>query len=336
MAAEAKSAGHTGYGVFLSLEEGWIEKSAKSAQRPAISGRIPSGAAVSSVRRLKTLLTRFVLEDQTMIKKTLVAAGALALLSVLFFGRDAASYLYTSFGWIKDSVKSQVPVEFEIERARRMVKNLVHDIPRNMHVIAQEEVEIERLDKEIAKTESTMAREKTEIMKLKGDLATAQPVYHYGNRSYPIQQVKIDLANRFERYKTHDATLASLRDMLAVRRTSLDAARQKLDKMLVAKRDLEVQVENLDAKYKVIQVAQTTSEFNIDDSQLGRVKDLIAEVRTRLNVAERLVNSQTDINGEIPLSEPASDNIVDQVTEYFETDQAPATAAADAQANAAK
>jgi chromosome segregation ATPase len=269
-----------------------------------------------------------------MIKKTLVTAGALTVLALLFFGRDAASYAYTSFGWVKDSVKSQVPVEFEIERARRMVKNLVPDIRRNMHVIAQEEVEIERLDKEIAKTEATMTREKAEIMKLKTDLASAQPVYQYAGRSYPIQQVKIDLANRFERYKTHDATLASLRDILAARRTSLDAARQKLDGMLVAKRNLEVEVENLEAKFKVIQVAQTTSEFNIDDSQLGRVKDLIAEVRTRLSVAERLVNTQTDSNGEIPVAEPPSDNIVDQVTEYFDGQQTGAEVV-DAQASVA-
>jgi phage shock protein A len=266
-----------------------------------------------------------------MIKKALVTVGAVTLLSVLFFGRDAASYVSTSFGWVKDSVRAQVPIEFEIERARRMVKNLVPDIRRNMHVIAQEEVEIERLDKEIAKTESTMARDKAEIMRLKTDLASSQPIYQYAGRSYTSQQVKIDLANRFERYKTHDATLASLRDILAARRTSLDAARAKLDGMLVAKRNLEVEVENLEAKFKVIQVAQTTSEFNIDDSQLGRVKELIAEVRARLNVAERLANSPTDLEAEIPLSEPESDNIVDQVTEYFSAEHE-APAVADAQA----
>lgn len=270
-----------------------------------------------------------------MIKKALVTAGGLTLLMVLFFGRDAASYLSTSFGWVKDSVRAQVPIEFEIERARRMVKSLVPDIRRNMHVIAQEEVEIERLDKEIAKTETTMTRDKAEILRLKTDLAGSQPIYQYAGRGYTSQQVKVDLANRFERYKTHDATLASLRDILTARRTSLDAARQKLEGMLVAKRNLEVEVENLEAKFKVIQVAQTTSEFNIDDSQLGRVKDLIAEVRARLNVAERLANSQTDLDSEIPLAEPESDDIVNEVTEYFSAEQAAATVA-DAQASAAK
>ena len=80
-----------------------------------------------------------------------------------------------------------------------MVKNLAPDIRHNMHVIAQEEVEIERLDKEIAKTQEKLGSEKTAILKLKGDLATPQPVYHYAGRSYPIQQVKLDLTNRFER-----------------------------------------------------------------------------------------------------------------------------------------
>jgi len=45
-----------------------------------------------------------------MFKKLIVTVAGAALLSVLFFGRDAASYLSTSFGWVKDSVKSQVPV----------------------------------------------------------------------------------------------------------------------------------------------------------------------------------------------------------------------------------
>jgi peptidoglycan hydrolase CwlO-like protein len=253
-----------------------------------------------------------------MIRKMLVTVAGASLLAVLFFGRDAVSYMSTSVGWVKESVKSNVPVEFEIERARRMVKNLVPDIRRNMHVIAQEEVEIERLDKEIARTEGTMGREKAEIMKLKEDLASKQPTYHYGGRTFTVSHVKVDLANRFERYKTHDATLASLREIQTHRRTSLDAARQKLENMLAQKRQLEVDVEQLEAQFKMVEVAQTLSEHNIDDSQLGRVKDLIADIRTRLKVAERLASTPI-IDGEIPVSasQSESENIVDQVTEYF-------------------
>jgi phage shock protein A len=112
-----------------------------------------------------------------------------------------------------------------------------------------------------------------------------------------------------------------LRDILVARRKSLDAARQKLEGMLTARRQLEVDVENLEARFKMVEVAQTVSEHNIDDSQLGRAKELIAEVRTRLNVAERLANTQCDIESEIPVSAPQSENIVDQVSEYFSAEK---------------
>jgi hypothetical protein len=97
--------------------------------------------------------------------------------------------------------------------------------------------------------------------------------------------------------------------------------------MLEARRRLEVDVESLEARFKMVEVLQTRSEHNIDDSQLGRVKDLIAEVRTRLSVAERLANAPIDVEGEIPVSAPQSDNIVDQVTEYFAAESAPAQVA---------
>jgi phage shock protein A len=166
-----------------------------------------------------------------------------------------------------------------------------------------------------------MDREKAEIMKLKGDLSTVQPVYHYAGRKYTAVQVKVDLANRFERYKTHDGMLASLREIQTHRRASLDAARQKLENMLVAKRQLEADVAQLEANFKMVEVAQTLSEHNIDDSQLGRVKELIADIRTRLKVAERLAATPM-IDGEIPVSTPEgeAEDIVEQVTEYFTDD----------------
>jgi predicted nucleic acid-binding Zn-ribbon protein len=196
----------------------------------------------------------------------------------------------------------------------------VPDIRSNMHVIAQEEVEVERLEKQIAESEGTMGKDRADLLRLKNDLAGSQPSYQYGGRVYTVAQVKQDLANRFERAKTHEATLSSLREILSARQRSLAAARQKLEGMLATKRQLEVDLENLDARMKMVEVAQTTSAYNFDDSQLGRAKELIGEVRTRLSVAERLVNAQTDIQGEIPLTESAADNIVDQVTEYLSGD----------------
>ncbi|MGB6044808.1 MAG: hypothetical protein WBF93_16760 [Pirellulales bacterium] len=253
-----------------------------------------------------------------MFRKMFLVGGGMVLLSLFFFGRDAASYVGTSVGILKDSVKDSVPVEFEIDRARKMVKSLVPDIRKSMHVIAQEEVEVERLERQIAKSEGSLARQKKDIDRLRQDLASPSKAYNYNGRVHTIRQVKHELANRFERYKTNDATSASLREIRHARTRSLEAARQKLENMLAAKRQLEVDVENLEARLKMVEVVQTASELNVDDSRLGRCKDLITQLRTRLEVAERIVHAEGQYQGEINLDEPDTDNIVDQVAEYFE------------------
>jgi chromosome segregation ATPase len=251
------------------------------------------------------------------LHKLVVTTALIATVGVFFFGRDAFSYVATSVGWLRGTVRNSVPVEFEIERARTMVKSLVPEIRRNMHVIAQEEVEVERLGGQVNELDGTLTKQREEMLRLKTDVTENKTSVQYAGRSYTMDQIKTDLARRFERYKTHEATLASLRDIRDARTRSLDAARQKLDAMLAAKRQLEVDVENLEARLKVVEVAQTTSIHHIDDSQLGRARELIADVRTRLNVAERMVHVEDNLQGEIPLDAPTPANILDQISEHF-------------------
>ena len=72
---------------------------------------------------------------------------------------------------------------------------------------------------------------------------------------------------------------------------------------------------------EVRDMAQTTSEFNFDDSQLARTKDLISEIQTRIDVAEKLVNSEGMIYGEIPLEEDEQEtnDVLLEMAEYFGT-----------------
>jgi len=136
-----------------------------------------------------------------------------------------------------------------------------------MHVIAKEEVELKRLGEQIAVTEARLAKEKEQILRLKTDLAsgkgpssTATGLHRRRGKGRP--------GRRFERYKTGEATLASLKGICQAREHGLDAARQRLDGMLAARRQLEVDVENLGARNQMVAAAQATSNFQFDESQL--------------------------------------------------------------------
>ncbi len=84
-----------------------------------------------------------------MIKKALLVVGGLGATTLVLFGRDAASYVGTTYHRVTSSVKESVPVEFQIDRAREMVRDLEPEIRRSMHVIAKEEVALEQLNQQI-------------------------------------------------------------------------------------------------------------------------------------------------------------------------------------------
>jgi hypothetical protein len=71
-----------------------------------------------------------------MIKKALLVVGGLGATTLVLFGRDACSYVGTTYSRLTSSVKESVPVEFQIDRAREMVRDLEPEIRRSMHVIA--------------------------------------------------------------------------------------------------------------------------------------------------------------------------------------------------------
>lgn len=251
-----------------------------------------------------------------MVRKLVIVSGGVVALMVLF-GTTARSYLRTSGGYVRQAVHDSVPIEFQIDRARTMIRDLAPEVRKNLHVIAREEVEVKRLEERIERSKGRLKQEKSQILRLKDDLAEGKDTYTYAGRTYGADQVKADLANRFNRYKTGDATLASLEQIHAARQRSLQAARQRLEGMLAARRQLEVEVENLEARRQMIAAAQTTSQFHFDDSRLGHVKELITDLRTRLDVADQMVQAETDFHPEIPLDEPAPENVVEQVSEYF-------------------
>ena len=249
------------------------------------------------------------------MKKLLMMGTAVLVAFGLFVSR---SHLRTTIGMVKQSVKDSVPTEFELKRARQMIKDMRPEIEKNMHLIAREETEVAKLERQFAQLQEQLAKDRDDILKLKADLDSGSQTFVYAGVSYTANQVKADLSNRFDAFKTQEATAEARKKVLAARQKGLQAARDKLNAMLAAKRQLEVDVENLEARLKMVQVAQATGEFNFDDSQLSRTRELVEEISDRIQVAERLVNADTRFQDRIPVNEAAAQRDISQeITDYF-------------------
>ena len=139
------------------------------------------------------------------------------------------------------------------------------------------------------------------------------------DRTYARSQVENDLSARFERYQIDQSQSEALIKMKSMREQSLQAAKSKLQEYLAQKQDLEVKLQQLDARLKMIELAKTTSEFNFNEDNLGQAKKLVSDLQGRLEVEERLVGNHGDLSNEVVLKNDTTKNkdISSRVTQYF-------------------
>jgi chromosome segregation ATPase len=255
-----------------------------------------------------------------MIKKVAVGSLALATLGTVIFGRDAVSYLSTGVRTVRESVRGEVPVEFEIQRARREVEQLVPEIRKSMHLIAREQVECEHLAEAIARREAELEQQEEAILALNAHLKSGETRFVVAGRTYNELEVQRDLAERFNRFKTAEAALKADRDTFAAREQALQAHRDALEGMLSQRKNLEVELDRLDARVRTIAARRSISDIAIDQSQLAQCKALIRDIDGKLDVEEKLLDADASFAGLIPVEEemPVPEDLSAQVESYFD------------------
>jgi len=252
-----------------------------------------------------------------MLKKMILAGGAVTLLSGLSLGTPLWSFTRCATSWLTDMASDAVPLEWEMKRARQMIEDLQPEIAKNAKQIAREKIEVAKLEKQVAQVDESLAKTQSDIERLSADLRSGDKVYTYAGKTYTSSVVKEDLSNRFNRFKTRSETAEKLRQMLSAREASLQSAADRMDAMLASKSQLEVEIENLQARVGALRVAQTSSELSLDDSQLSRTRQLLDEIAMRIDVEEETVAVDTEYFGEIDLEEPTSENLLDEIFGYF-------------------
>jgi predicted nucleic acid-binding Zn-ribbon protein len=246
-----------------------------------------------------------------------MGAAGLCLVGGLFFGRDAASYVYSSVKSVQTAVKDAVPVEFELQRARDLLENIIPEMQANVRLIAQEEVEIATLKDDIEQNRRSLSEERIRVVKLRDALATPKVTYTLGGNDYTPQQVKEELARSFDRYKEAEVVLAGKQRLMETRQKSLQAAIQMLERTKSQKVRLEDQIQALDSQYRLGQAASGGSKGQIDNTKLAPTEKLIRQIRNRLDVAERVLAHEARFVQPIAIDTIDEKDLLAQVDEYM-------------------
>ena len=110
------------------------------------------------------------------------------------------------------------------------------------------------------------------------------------------------------------------RKILTAREQTLVANREKLENMMQAKKELEVKLEQLQARIHTVKAAEAVSQLAVDDSNLSHARKLITELNKQLDVKQKMLDVEGKFVGLIPLETvmPAVPADLDkQIDAYF-------------------
>jgi len=261
--------------------------------------------------------------------KVAAASTAAALLvGGLVFGRELSSYVCSSARAVQTSVKGNVPIEFQLQRARDLVDDIVPEIQANVKQIATQEVEIESLRHDITQSTQNIAEEKQRIGKLRDCLASKETSFTISNCVYTRDQLKEDLGRRFDFAKEAEVVLTGKKRLLDNREKSLTSAMQALDHARSQKAMLESQIAALEGQNQLVKASSVGTNVAFDNSKLAQSQKLIDDIKKQLDVAERVLAHQSRFVDPIRIDVVSDKDLVSQVDDFLKDDASKAQTAA--------
>ena len=256
----------------------------------------------------------------SMVKKGLIGAALGTGALFLVFGTHAPSYMKTAYHNVRRDVKDAVPLPFDIDRAREEIAGLEPAIRDNIEKLARSEVDVEHLDREIATIRTNMDVEKTALLTLRESLKTGE--YRLAGHSqvaYTEDEVKADLARRYDSYNNVKKILEAKESTLKARQSETVAFRKQLEAMMGQRKILTTKLDQIEAKLHQIEATQAANEFqHIDGSALSRAKETVSDLEKRLEVMEKKAQMEARyVESGVPVIVNPSRDVVHEIDSAF-------------------
>jgi DNA repair exonuclease SbcCD ATPase subunit len=255
------------------------------------------------------------------IKLTLLSAVVIGAGSYFVFGKNAFSYAETAFNDIKGSVKSNVPIDFELRRARNLIEKIDPEIQDARRDVARAEVEFETLQGDIRRLDDAIAKNETKVHRLRGfleDSSSGAVPASFGTRQLPpVGIIRSDLARTFDLYKNQIELRDSKKRLVERQAKVLEAARTKLHAVRTERQNVADLVEKLETRKRQLDaMAATARRFDIDTSALGEARELLSEIKKRLDVSQKMIQESVYYGAELPENDLGRD-VAAEVDQFF-------------------
>ena len=267
------------------------------------------------------------------LKWMLLGGAALGGAGFLFLGTDFPSYVGTFASSMRESVAGSIPVDIELKRAESLIRQIDPQIDTCKRDLAHAEVELEELQTSVVHLEKVVDGEERKLRTgaklLSGDGSGAQ--VQLANDLGSRRRVSVDLQRTKDSYVNNVAILKTKRTLIERQSRAVDAAKQRLLAVRTEREALEDQCRAL--KTQQMQVAALSAHsqrFDLDSTALSQAKEVIATVKKRLDVAQRMLENDMVFQGEPDEIAIESRDVVKEIHELFAASGTAAAAPRDA------
>jgi phage-related tail protein len=261
------------------------------------------------------------------LKWMLLSGAVLGGAGFLFLGTDFPSYLGTMASSVRESVTGAIPVDIELKRAEVLIRQIDPQIDRCKLDLARAQIELENLQDSITNLEKVTGVEEKKLKAgaklLSGD--GAGEVVFASDSGAHRRRINADLARTKDSYVNNLSMLKTKRTLIERQTRAVEAASQRLDAVRTERIALEDQVATLKTqKMQVEALTAQSKRFNLDDSALSIAKEVIAHVKERLDVAQRMLENDMVFHGEDPVEVAVEHrNVLKEINELFASGEAP-------------
>ncbi len=226
-------------------------------------------------------------------KYGVVGVLGLGLLGGLAFGPDALSYAKTGVYQMQKGARDSVPLAMELERAKMLLDEVIPEMNSNINLISTEEVEISALEEELGSATKSRFDEQKKVLALRDKLSVHQVSYKIGGKKYDRDDVKMELARRFDRLKESEMIYKGKLRLLETRKKSLASAIAMLKSAKHKKLQLEDKISALEGQHRLVVAASRASGVQVDGSKFAEIDKVLKHINKQLKVSERVLAHQS-------------------------------------------
>lgn len=219
-----------------------------------------------------------------MLKK-LIVLGVIGFVAVSAIkGSKFGSYIRAEFESLRCRAEANISPEKEVARLRSEVKQLDKDIMGVVNQLAAERVAVNHLRERADDLAAKQSKDKELLQARATAIKAATEQVTFGDRKLSVPSAKAELEDGVKRFSANQKSLDSIEAAIVSRTKVRDVLEKQLETLKAQKAELAAAIDALEAELTALKLQQMESKYQTDDTRLGKIKEDIRALRTKMEV----------------------------------------------------